>query len=73
MIEADKIEWIADDTPVFHPTSTYRIPTLQEKLARIQAEIAKIDKHEYPDKELCDHLKSREIALMAEIEKEAGE
>jgi len=64
----DQVVWVADDTPIFHPTSTYRIPTLQEKLERIQAEIAKMEKHEYPDQELCDHLKSREIALMAEIE-----
>ena len=66
-------QWISDDTPIYHPTAIYRAPTLKEKLERIQAEIAKMNKnHAYPDTELYDHLKSREIALKAEIEKETS-
>jgi hypothetical protein len=70
-------QWISDDTPIYHPTAIYRIPTLQEKLERIQAEIAKMDikiaRFEYPDQEsvsaqdVYDHLKLRERTLLREI------
>ena len=75
MTKPNKIEWATDDTPIYTPTSIYRAPTLQEKLERIQAEIAKMNKnHAYPDTEPYDHLKSREAALKAEIERqETGE
>jgi len=74
MTKSNKIEWATDDTPIYNPTSIYRAQTLREKLERIQAEIAKMNKnHAYPDTELYDHLKSREDELNAEIEREAGE